>query len=282
MHPKDLKHGFTLIELLVAITIVAILSVIGMTVYRDTIKNAKDTKIKQDIDSIAIAYEQHYNTATSKYPKLQSVWFGNGIPQTPQRDPYDCLVPESGAASFKICANLSDGTATPYCKRSAFGEAVDCTASTPSTSPSPTVNPPPSVSVAPSPSPVGRSLCADGTNDKVYSSNMVGCNGSATSGSSNVLCASGAHVCSVAEYSARGGNAATNPSDAIRYLSNTYSSVNSCDSDTRNVFHPGADTSIVVAPAVSTRSNYDSATCGTSNPGWYTGGAGTFGVVCCN
>ncbi len=58
---KQSKSGFTLVELLVVITIIAILSVIGVTVFTGIQKNARDTKRKGDVNAISKALEAKYS-----------------------------------------------------------------------------------------------------------------------------------------------------------------------------------------------------------------------------
>lgn len=50
--PKKVNSGFTLVELLVVISIIAILSVIGVTVFSGVQNNARDAKIKADFDAM--------------------------------------------------------------------------------------------------------------------------------------------------------------------------------------------------------------------------------------
>lgn len=50
--------GFTLVELLVVISIIAILSVIGMVVYRGIIDRVQNTKLQADFDSMYKNIEQ--------------------------------------------------------------------------------------------------------------------------------------------------------------------------------------------------------------------------------
>lgn len=64
---RDRKVGFTLIELLVVISIIAILSVIGMAVYSKVQQNARDAKRRGDIQAIATAYEI-YKSVKGHYP----------------------------------------------------------------------------------------------------------------------------------------------------------------------------------------------------------------------
>ncbi|MBI4038183.1 prepilin-type N-terminal cleavage/methylation domain-containing protein [Candidatus Daviesbacteria bacterium] len=65
------SRGFTLIELLVVVSIIAILSVIGITVFSGVQKNARDAKRRGDIDAISKAMEVHYGKFdVGKYPGL--------------------------------------------------------------------------------------------------------------------------------------------------------------------------------------------------------------------
>lgn len=52
--------GFTLVELLVTISIIAILSAIGLVIYSSVIKQGRDSKRQSDLRSIQSALEQYY------------------------------------------------------------------------------------------------------------------------------------------------------------------------------------------------------------------------------
>lgn len=71
------QRGFTLIELIVAITIVAVLSTIGFTVYTQTQKAARDGKRIGDLEEVQKALEQYYSS-TGSYPKTTDTSSGKG------------------------------------------------------------------------------------------------------------------------------------------------------------------------------------------------------------
>ncbi len=66
------QFGFTLIELLVVVAILAILSVIGVTVYSNVQVNARDARRRSDIDAIVKALEVNKNQNTGKYQQLSN------------------------------------------------------------------------------------------------------------------------------------------------------------------------------------------------------------------
>lgn len=59
--------GFTLVELLVVISIIAVLSVIGITIFSSAQKSARDGQRISNIHNLMNALEQ-YNTANGRYP----------------------------------------------------------------------------------------------------------------------------------------------------------------------------------------------------------------------
>ena len=63
--PKN--SGFTLIELLIVISIIAVLSVMGMIIYGTVLKNGRDAKRQTDLRTIQSALEQ-YRADKGYYP----------------------------------------------------------------------------------------------------------------------------------------------------------------------------------------------------------------------
>ncbi len=72
--------GFTLIELLVVVAIIAILSVIGMTLFGSVQKSARDARRRGDIDAIASALEVA-KTSTG-YAQIYGTNFASGTVPT--------------------------------------------------------------------------------------------------------------------------------------------------------------------------------------------------------
>lgn len=142
--PKTQK-GFTLIELLVVVAILAILAVIGATVYNNVQVNARDARRKADIDAIASALEANkaqnsatytalansqfqqqivpVDTTTAQYsiatgttaPGTATTWASTDVNPTAPTG-YATVAPGSagGVAAWTVCARLESNTF--YCK----------------------------------------------------------------------------------------------------------------------------------------------------------------------
>lgn len=110
-HAQD-KRGFTLIELLVVISIIAILSVIGITVFTGVQKGARDARRRSDIKAIATALEIQYLDRLGRCPlqvsdstgycPIQAIYFSNNtIPTHPNGAAYCISYPGTpGGASL--------------------------------------------------------------------------------------------------------------------------------------------------------------------------------------
>lgn len=77
---KKSARGLTLIELMVAVSIIAILSLIGLVAYTDTQKNARNAKRRADITAIANAMEANYGKAVAaQYNGIADTMFSSGV-----------------------------------------------------------------------------------------------------------------------------------------------------------------------------------------------------------
>lgn len=128
--PKSVKNpsGFTLVELLVVVSIIAILSVIGLAVFTGVQKGARNARRQSDIDAISKTLETHYNDsacgASAALPycpvttSTQAILFSNGtIPSnpTPGGTAYSGL-PQLAVATYNICATLETPPGGTFCR----------------------------------------------------------------------------------------------------------------------------------------------------------------------
>lgn len=148
----------------------------------------------------------------------------------------------------------------------------------------------PIASTSPTPS---IAACADGTNDQVYSTSMVGCNGSVNWTNKGALCTAGSHVCSFAEYAARGGST-TQPTQT-RWLSDTSSQVSGasypcistfCGGTICYRFPPGSYTGLLAKGSTLISYSSSCSDISANNVGYVGFGGLTFydasGTTCCN
>ncbi|KKQ78268.1 hypothetical protein A3H81_03880 [Candidatus Daviesbacteria bacterium RIFCSPLOWO2_02_FULL_38_18] len=90
---STVRKGFTLIELLIVISIISILSAIGMVAYSSVVRQGRDSKRQSDLRSIQSALEQYHNDQ-GFYPTGAEISFGgpftpymNTIPTDPTGTP---------------------------------------------------------------------------------------------------------------------------------------------------------------------------------------------------
>ncbi|MFA5932500.1 MAG: LamG-like jellyroll fold domain-containing protein [Microgenomates group bacterium] len=135
---KGKIKGFTLVEFLVVVAIIAILAVVGVTVFRNVTTSARDAQRKADLNAISKAYEVKYSSAGS-YSALATTDFAAGkIPKTPEGNNYPCLVgPETSCITqatdrVAYCASLGDNQSAPcysnsstcFCSSSTQGSSL--------------------------------------------------------------------------------------------------------------------------------------------------------------
>lgn len=124
------KRGFTLVELLVVVSIIAILSVIGIVIFTNVQKSAREAKRKADIDAIFKAYEANYDPLKGEYRVLTGADFSSAKIPDNNGSAYNCVAGPgwTGAAcansniktGFKICTTLEDNS--EYCRKSVNGD----------------------------------------------------------------------------------------------------------------------------------------------------------------
>ncbi len=134
------KLGFTLIELLVVISIIAILAVIGMTIFSGIQPRSRDAARKADIEAISRAMEVGYVETTGQYAALATTMFSTGvIPVDPltgnncqsnvckycvRAASGNCVAADTtvaagapaAGATYRVCANLEQGAPTFICR----------------------------------------------------------------------------------------------------------------------------------------------------------------------
>ena len=110
------RSGFTLIELLITITIIAILSAIGLVSYITFVKNSRDVKRQSDLKFIQSALEQYH--ADQKYYPYQLSSLSSGtktyltnIPTDPSGSTTEYQYSPSGTN----CAATTPQNCTSYC-----------------------------------------------------------------------------------------------------------------------------------------------------------------------
>lgn len=71
------KQGFTLIELIVSVTIIAVLTVVGIVSFSGSNQKARDSKRMADMENIRMALELYRQSTGSTYPSTND--YENGI-----------------------------------------------------------------------------------------------------------------------------------------------------------------------------------------------------------
>lgn len=116
------KNGFTLVELLVVISIIAVLSAVGLVLFSSIQSRARDSIRKNDLRALATALEIYYqknnqyvvgntvgNTNCSDLAGSGLTSFMTGdIPKDPKGTVY-CYLSDDVAQTYTLCANLDIG-----------------------------------------------------------------------------------------------------------------------------------------------------------------------------
>lgn len=154
------RSGFTLIELLVVISIIAILSVIGTSVYSGVQASARDTKRKAEVEAISKVWESKYDLGAGTYPAYGAIAdsdFASGV-KPKESDGLDYHYQLSdGNKAFIVCTTHLEKESQVYCRFSANGDitalAIPTPAPVPTSTPTPTETPTPTPAPTPTPTP---------------------------------------------------------------------------------------------------------------------------------
>jgi general secretion pathway protein G len=147
---KTSRNGFTLLELLVTVTIIAVLTVIGVVSYSSVNKRSRDVKRKSDLEQIRSALEM-YRADNAEYPsKGSGSWtvahgttqapgleddlvpaYAPTIPNDPNQDDayrYIGIQTNNVYSSYCVCAwleTIGDGTPESTCTTSLPSQACN-------------------------------------------------------------------------------------------------------------------------------------------------------------
>lgn len=109
-------QGFTLIELLIVISIIGILTAIGVVSFSNVARKGRDARRMSDIKAAQNAFEQYFSTngqyaagCDAMDDSLPNGWSGMLDPKTGSS--YSCT---STVASYCACADLEDDTKSTH------------------------------------------------------------------------------------------------------------------------------------------------------------------------
>ena len=128
------KRGFTLIELLVVISIIAILSTIGLTSFSTIQRKGRDARRKADLREMKNALEQYYTICGFVYPlpvegdnfydkiicnsPVYQEILNTFLTDPRSGDYYRCpevIADNCNENQFKICTELESESPSTYC-----------------------------------------------------------------------------------------------------------------------------------------------------------------------
>jgi len=117
---QSISLGFTLIEIIVTITIIGLLTTIGIVSFQQAVKKGRDGKRKSDLAQIQSALEI-YRSDVAAYPTGLAAggaaWTYDGntymqkVPLDPKPTPYQYYYSSDGI-SYDICAYLESPSST--------------------------------------------------------------------------------------------------------------------------------------------------------------------------
>ncbi len=139
------EKGFSFIEILVVVTIIGIISTIGLVTYTEFLKQSRDAKRKGDIEQIRAAIEI-YKSNNNTYPTIDitnqtdicddmpacasGVYYLRKVPDDPKNDTYEYVYfSPPGGTDYTLCAFLEQEQENPSsygdCNKTAASEACN-------------------------------------------------------------------------------------------------------------------------------------------------------------
>lgn len=122
-----MKRGFTLIEILVTISIIGLLTMIGVTNFRVATQRARDGRRQADLEQIRAALEL-YRADETAYPTDDIISAGTIVGSAPDNNIYMETVPTDPKTDYQYFF-LSDGTTYSLCASLEVTTTGSCTAS---------------------------------------------------------------------------------------------------------------------------------------------------------
>jgi general secretion pathway protein G len=86
-YPNNQIEGFTLIELLIVLTLITILSTIGMAQYQRSVVYAREATLKEDLFRMRDAIDQYY-ADKNQYPSTLDALVSEGYMRKVPEDPF--------------------------------------------------------------------------------------------------------------------------------------------------------------------------------------------------
>lgn len=135
-----MKKGFTLVELLVSITIIGILSSIGLATFTSAQKKSRDAKRKAHLKQLTDAFEAYYNDY-GQYPDDGDIVWGEDfsdskgtmymvkLPADPTLGLFYEYLPAADNKSFQLYARLeneNDSAVMTFTPPPSCGTNIDC------------------------------------------------------------------------------------------------------------------------------------------------------------
>ena len=124
MNMSSKNRGFTLVELMIAVAIIAIISAIGLPLYRDYVQTAREGKLATGIATMEV-FQEDFRLRTGNYLTVaaNAAAITAAIGWEPRRDDGSTYSIAAGpAGSYQVTATDEGGTS--ICRR--YPDDVEC------------------------------------------------------------------------------------------------------------------------------------------------------------